>query len=135
VVVRQSAFQIRGRPSDDVRQMTITITADDRREWTYQLAGWRPVAVGLGCGQAHLWSAGDLVVLAGAPGEDPRVLAVDSRAGLRRPGRPGEKPGLQRHGLAVMSRKPRSRAAQALRQGRPGGPGCRTCRPDDPAGG
>ena len=77
MVAGQSAFQIRVQPGDDARQMTVTITADECWEWTYKLPGWRPLAAGWGCGQAYLWSARDLVILPGAPGEDPRGLAID----------------------------------------------------------
>ena len=57
--------------------MTVTITQDDRLEWTYQLASWRPLAVGSGFGSAYLWSARELVVLPSGPGEDPVVLSAD----------------------------------------------------------
>ena len=57
--------------------MTVTITRDDRLEWTYHQASWRPLAVGWGCGSAYLWSARDLVVLPDDPGADPSVLALD----------------------------------------------------------
>jgi hypothetical protein len=33
-------------------RVTVTITQDDRLEWTYQLASWRPLAVGSGLGAA-----------------------------------------------------------------------------------
>jgi hypothetical protein len=57
--------------------MTVSVTRDDRLEWTYRLASWRPLAAGQGCGSAYLWSARDLVVLPDDPGDDPSVLAVD----------------------------------------------------------
>jgi hypothetical protein len=57
--------------------MTVSVTRDDRLEWTYRLASWRPLAAGQGCGPAYLWSARDLVVLPDDPGDDPSVLAVD----------------------------------------------------------
>ena len=57
--------------------LAVTITRDDQVEWTYQMASWRPLAVGQGCGSAYLWTARDLVILPGDPGEDPVALSVD----------------------------------------------------------
>ena len=76
-VAGKAVFRIRqaGCPSEG--QMTVTITRDDRLEWTYHQASWRPLAVGSGCGSAYLWSARDLVVLPDDPGADPSALALD----------------------------------------------------------
>jgi hypothetical protein len=62
-------------PSEE--QMTVTVTQDDRLEWTYRQASWRPLAVGRGSSSAYIWSARDLVVLPERPGEDPSVLTFD----------------------------------------------------------
>jgi hypothetical protein len=58
--------------------MTVTITRDDRLEWTYHQASWRPLAVGWGCGAAYLWSARNLVVLL----DEPAVVVEFSAAGF-----------------------------------------------------
>jgi hypothetical protein len=70
-------FRIRQAAGPAEGQMTVTITRDDRLEWTFRLACWRLLAAGQGCGPAYLWSARDLVMLPDDPGEDPAVLAVD----------------------------------------------------------
>src|SRR3984957_6837304 len=72
-----SAFTLRESAGLSARTLTVTITQDDRLEWTYQLASWRPLAVGSGSGSAYLWSARELVVLPSGPGEDPVVLSAD----------------------------------------------------------
>jgi hypothetical protein len=76
-VTGKAVFRIRQAAGPSEGEMTVTITRDDRLEWTYHQASWRPLAVGWGCGSAYLWSARDLVVLPDDPGEDPGVLAVD----------------------------------------------------------
>ena len=76
-VTGRSVIRIRQAASSSQGQMTVTITRDDRLEWTYHQASWRPLAVGWGCGSAYLWSARDLVMLPDDPGEDPVVLSVD----------------------------------------------------------
>jgi hypothetical protein len=76
-VAGQSVFRIRACPGPDARQTTVAIAGDDAREWVYQVAGWRPLCVGWGCGLGYLWSARDLIVLPDAPGEDPVVLTAD----------------------------------------------------------
>jgi hypothetical protein len=58
-------------------QLTVTITRDDRLEWTYQLASWSPLAVGTHPGSAYLWSARELVVLPSDPAQDPVELTTD----------------------------------------------------------
>jgi hypothetical protein len=77
VVTGKAVFRIRHAASPSERQMTVTITRDDRLEWTCHHASWRALAVGWGCGSAYLWSARDLVALPDDPGEDPGVLTVD----------------------------------------------------------
>jgi hypothetical protein len=57
--------------------MTVTITRDDRLQWTYRHASWRPLAVGCGASSAYIWSARDLVILPDDHDSDPSVLAVD----------------------------------------------------------
>jgi hypothetical protein len=76
-VAGSSAFTIREAAGLSAGTLTVTITQDDRLEWTYQLASWRPLAVGSGFGSAYLWSARELVVLPSGPGEDPVVLSAD----------------------------------------------------------
>src|SRR5580700_8780255 len=72
-----SIFTIREAAGLSAGTRTVTITRDDRLEWTYQLASWRPLAVGSGSGPACLWSARELVVLPSGSGEDPVVLSTD----------------------------------------------------------
>ena len=76
-VAGRSAFTIRETAGLSAGRLTVTITRDDRLEWTYQLASWRPLAVGSGSGSACLWSAREVVVLPSGPGEDPVVLSAD----------------------------------------------------------
>jgi hypothetical protein len=76
-VTGRSIFRIRQAMGPSEEQMTVTITRDDRLEWTYHQASWRPLAVGWGSGLAYIWSARDLVLLPGDPGEEPSVLTVD----------------------------------------------------------
>jgi hypothetical protein len=51
-VAGSSAFTIREAAGFSAGTLTVTITQDDRLEWTYQLASWRPLAVGSGFGSA-----------------------------------------------------------------------------------
>jgi hypothetical protein len=75
-VIGASAFTIqRGDSSDG--HMTVTITRDDRLQWTYRHASWRPLAVGCGGGSGYVWSARDLVILPDDHDDDPSVLTVD----------------------------------------------------------
>ena len=76
-VTGKAVFRIRQAAGPSEGEMTVTITRDDRLEWTYHQASWRPLAVGWGGGSAYLWSARDLVVLPDDPGDDPSVLALD----------------------------------------------------------
>jgi hypothetical protein len=76
-VAGKAVFRIRQAAGPSEGQVTVTITRDDRLEWTYHQASWRPLAVGWGCGSAYLWSARDLVVLPDDPGADPGVLVLD----------------------------------------------------------
>jgi hypothetical protein len=76
-VAGRCAFTIREAAGLSAGTLTVTITRDDRLEWTYQLASRRPLAVGSGSGSACLWSAREVVVLPSGPGEDPVVLSAD----------------------------------------------------------
>jgi hypothetical protein len=76
-ITGSSVFRIRQATGPSEEQMTVTITRDDRLEWTYQQASWRPLAYGSGSGLAYIWSARDLVLLPDDPGEEPSVLPVD----------------------------------------------------------
>jgi len=77
IVAGSSAFTIREAAGLSAGTVMVTITQDDWLEWTYQLASWRPLAVGSGLGSAYLWWARELVVLPPGPGEDPVVLRAD----------------------------------------------------------
>jgi hypothetical protein len=76
-VVGASTFTIQQGEDSSGRHMKVTITRDDRVQWTYSHASWRPLAVGCGNGTAYIWSARDLVVLPDGHDDDPCVLAVD----------------------------------------------------------
>jgi hypothetical protein len=76
-VVGASTFTIQQGEDSSDRHMKVTITRDDRVQWTYRHASWRPLAVGCGGGTAYFWSARDLVVLPDDHDDDPSVLAVD----------------------------------------------------------
>jgi hypothetical protein len=76
-VAGSSVFTIREYAGPAKEMLTVTITRDDQAEWTYQMASWRPLAVGHGRGSAYLWTARDLVILPEDPGEDPIALSVD----------------------------------------------------------
>jgi hypothetical protein len=76
-IVGTSTFAIRQGADSSDQHMTVTITRDDRLQWTYRHASWRPLAVGCGEGSAYVWSARDLVMLPDDHDNDPSVLAVD----------------------------------------------------------
>ena len=76
-VAGSSAFTIREAAGFSAGTLTVTIIQDDRLEWTYQLASWRPLAVGSGFDSAYLWSARELVVLPSGSGGEPVVLSAD----------------------------------------------------------
>jgi hypothetical protein len=76
-VTGTAIFRIRQAAGPSEGQMTVTITRDDRLEWAYQQASWRPLACGWGSGSAYIWSARDLMLLPDDPGEEPSVLTVD----------------------------------------------------------
>jgi hypothetical protein len=76
-VAGSSVFTIREHAGPAKETLTVTITRDDRVEWTYQMASWRPLAIGQGCDSAYLWTARDLVILPAGPGGDPLTLSVD----------------------------------------------------------
>jgi|HubBroStandDraft_4_1064222.scaffolds.fasta_scaffold399983_2 hypothetical protein len=72
-----STFRIRLGAGSSDRRVKVTITMDDRMEWTYDHASWRPLAFGFGSGIAYVWSARGIIVLPDGPGADPDVLDVD----------------------------------------------------------
>jgi hypothetical protein len=76
-VAGSSVFAIRETSGPAKEMLTVTVTCDSQVEWTYQMASWRPLAVGRGCGSAYLWTARDLVILPEDPGADPITLSVD----------------------------------------------------------
>jgi hypothetical protein len=76
-VVGASIFTVQQGADSSDRHMRVTITRDDRVQWTYRHASWRPLAVGCGGGSAYVWSARDLVMLPDDDDDDPSVLAVD----------------------------------------------------------
>lgn len=76
-MVGASTFTIQQGTESSDRHMTVTITRDDRLQWTYRHAAWRPLAVGCGAGSAYVWSARDLLILPDDHDGDPTVLAVD----------------------------------------------------------
>lgn len=76
-VAGASTFTIRRGADSSDQHMKVTITRDDRMQWTYRFASWRPLAVGCGEGSAYVWSARDLVILPDGNDDDPSVLAVD----------------------------------------------------------
>ena len=76
-VVGASAFSIRQGADSSDGYMKVTITRDDRLQWTYRHASWRPLAVGCSECSAYIWSARDLVMLPDDQDDDPSVLTVD----------------------------------------------------------
>jgi hypothetical protein len=130
-VAGRCAFTIREAAGLSAGTLTVTITRDDRLEWTYQLASRRPLAVGSGSGSACLWSAREVVVLPSGPGEDPVVLSADEDlllvfrgrgglgAGMRDIGPAGHRPGRD-----LPDRARRYRAAGLVDWSSPAGPGC-----------
>ena len=76
-VVGASTFTIRQGADSSDQHMKVTITRDDRLQWTYRHASWRPLAVGCGECSAYVWSARDLVMLPDDQDDDPCVLTVD----------------------------------------------------------
>jgi hypothetical protein len=72
-----SIFKIRVGTGRSDRRMSVTITLDDRLEWTYDQPSWRSLAFGYGCGAAYLWSARAVLVLPSEKDTDPRVFDVD----------------------------------------------------------
>lgn len=72
-----SIFRIGLGAGSSDRRMSVTITLDERMEWTYDQPSWRPLAFGCGCGVAYLWSARAVVVLPREKAADPDVLDVD----------------------------------------------------------
>jgi hypothetical protein len=76
-VVGTSAFTIQPGEDSSEGHMKVTITRDDRLQWTYRHASWRPLAVGCGKGTGYVWSARDLVILPDDHDDDPSVLTVD----------------------------------------------------------
>ena len=76
-VVGASTFTIRQGADSSDQHMKVTITRDDRLQWTYRHASWRPLAVGCGECSAYVWSARDLVMLPDDQDDDPCILTVD----------------------------------------------------------
>ena len=76
-VVGASTFTIQQGADSSDEHMKVTITRDNRLQWTYRHASWRPLAVGCGESSAYIWSARDLVMLPDDHDDDPSVLAVD----------------------------------------------------------
>jgi hypothetical protein len=76
-VVGASIFTIRQGADSSDQHMKVTITRDDRLQWTYRHASWRPLAVGCSERSAYVWSARDLVMLPDDNDDDPSVLTVD----------------------------------------------------------
>jgi len=76
-VVGASTFTIQQGEDASDQHIKVTITRDDRLQWSYRHASWRPLAVGCGEGSAYVWSARDLVMLPDDQDDDPSVLAVD----------------------------------------------------------
>jgi hypothetical protein len=75
-VAGTSSFTIRLGSGSSSQRMSVTITLDERTEWTYEHASWRSLAFGYGHGAGYIWSARALVVL--PRGEaDPNVIDVD----------------------------------------------------------
>jgi hypothetical protein len=76
-VVGRSTFRIQQGPGSADHTMRVTIARDDRLEWTYHHASWRPLALGWGSGSAYVWTARDIVVLPDDPDGDPHLLHAD----------------------------------------------------------
>ena len=76
-VVGTSTFTIQQGEDSSDQHIKVTITRDDRLQWTYRHASWRPLAIGSSAGTGYIWSARDLVVLPDDPDSDPCVLGVD----------------------------------------------------------
>ncbi len=82
-------FGVRVAPIDPPRSVRVTIVLDGKFEWTFDQAGWRPLAVGVGESGTFLWSARELITLPvdadGAPVvefvADEDLLAVFEGAG------------------------------------------------------
>jgi hypothetical protein len=72
-----AVFKIRLGAGASERDMSVTVTRDDRLEWTYEQPAWRSLALGCGMGAAYLWSARAVIVLSGEGGADPDILDVD----------------------------------------------------------
>jgi hypothetical protein len=56
-------FGVRVAPIDPPRSVRVTVVLDGRFEWTFDQAGWRPLAVGVGESGTFLWSARELITL------------------------------------------------------------------------
>ena len=72
-----AVFKIRVGTGPSEQRMSVTITRDDRVEWTYDQPSWRPLGFGCGHGVAYVWSARAVVVLPSTDVADPNVFEVD----------------------------------------------------------
>ncbi len=77
LVTGRCVYRVRQAPGPAMAQTTVTITRDDRSEWTYLMASWRPLSAGCGSGLAYLWSARDVVALPDDSDAEPAVLTTD----------------------------------------------------------
>jgi hypothetical protein len=77
LVADKTIFTLRLGPETSTHSRSVTITKDDRFEWTYVQPSWRSLAWGSGEGSTYLWSARAIIVLPITEMADPGIIDVD----------------------------------------------------------
>ena len=75
IVVDQRSFEVtiqRRSPQSSL----LTVVADGRQQWTFDVAGWRTWSCGASWGDFYIWTARQLIVFASSAAE-PVTIGVD----------------------------------------------------------
>ena len=61
VIVDQRSFLVTAHRRS-LRSSLLTVVADDREQWSFEVAGWRPWSCGVSWGEFYIWTARQLIV-------------------------------------------------------------------------
>lgn len=70
-------YGIRATHDPESLRSELTISLDGRFEWTFGVASWRPINLGVAAEDAYLWSARELILLPSADSDEPLEIKVD----------------------------------------------------------
>jgi hypothetical protein len=76
VVVDGRSFEVTTN-QQTARSMSLSVVADGRGQWSFEVAGWRPWSCGVSGGLFYLWAARQLILFPKLLADEPAEIEFD----------------------------------------------------------